>query len=138
MKNNIILNEGYSHPKLIFEKANGNKIIIKNNFLYDLSYSSGVVFLGHNHYIFKNSLKQFIKKKKSIFSNPNIYAYKLAQTVKKFFSNFNKIIFCNTGSESVIKALRICRAINKKNLIVCVVGSWHGSVDQTLFFPKKD
>jgi glutamate-1-semialdehyde 2,1-aminomutase len=138
MKNNIILNEGYSHPKLIFEKASGNKILIKNNFLYDLSYSSGVVFLGHNHYIFKNSLKQFINKKISIFSNPNIYAYKLAQTIKKFFSNFNKIIFCNTGSESVIKALRICRAINKKKFIVCVVGSWHGSVDQTLFFPKKN
>ena len=34
--------------------------------------------------------------------------------------------------------MRICRAISKKKFIVCVVGSWHGSVDQTLFFPKKN
>jgi len=138
MKNNIILNEGYNKPKLIFDKGIGNKIIIGNKSLYDLSYSSGVIFLGHNHYIFKKSLKECIKKKISIFSNPNIYAYKLAKTIKIFFSNFNKIIFCSTGSESVIKALRVSRSINKKEIIVCTVGSWHGSVDQTLFSPKKN
>jgi glutamate-1-semialdehyde 2,1-aminomutase len=138
MKNNIILNEGYNNPKLIFDKGIGNKIIIENRALYDLSYSSGVIFLGHNHYIFKKSLKECINKKISIFSNPNIYAYKLAKTIKSFFSNFNKIIFCSTGSESVIKALRVSRAINKKNIVVCPVGSWHGSVDQTLFSPKKN
>jgi glutamate-1-semialdehyde 2,1-aminomutase len=138
MKNDLILNEGYNNPKLIFDKGNGNKIVVKNKFLYDLSYSSGVIFLGHNHYIFKHSLKECINKKISIFSNPNIYAYKLAKTIKSFFSNFNKVIFCSTGSESVIKALRICRAVSKKNIVVCVVGSWHGSVDQTLFFPKTD
>lgn len=138
MKNNIILNEGYNNPRLIFDKGIGNKIIIKNKFLYDLSYSSGVIFLGHNHYIFKNSLKECVNKKISIFSNPNIYAYKLAKNIKSFFSNFNKIIFCSTGSESVIKALRVSRAINKKKIVVCPVGGWHGSVDQTLFSPKKN
>jgi len=138
MKNNLILNEGYSNPRLIFDKGSGDKIGVKNKFIYDLSYSSGVIFLGHNHYIFKNSLKEFINKKISIFSNPNLYAYKLAKTIKFFFPNFKKIIFCSTGSESVIKALRICRAISKKNIVVSVVGSWHGSVDQTLFFPKKN
>jgi glutamate-1-semialdehyde 2,1-aminomutase len=138
MKSNIILNEGYNNSKLIFDKGNGNKIVVKNKFLYDLSYSSGVIFLGHNHYIFKDSLKECINKKISIFSNPNIYAYKLAKTIKSFFSNFNKVVFCSTGSESVIKALRICRAVSKKNIVVSVVGSWHGSVDQTLFFPKVD
>jgi glutamate-1-semialdehyde 2,1-aminomutase len=138
MKNNIILNEGYSKAKLIFDKASGNKILVNKKFLYDLSYSSGVVFLGHNHNIFKKSLKEFINNKISFFSNPNIYAYKLAHSIKKFFPFFSKVIFCSTGSESVIKALRICRAISEKKIIVCVVGSWHGSVDQTLFFPKKN
>lgn len=138
MNKNIILNEGYKNPKLIFDKGVGNKIVIKNKSLYDLSYSSGVIFLGHNHFIFKNSLKECINKKISIFSNPNIYAYKLAKTIKNFFPYFNKVIFCSTGSESVIKALRISRAVSKKDIVVCAVGSWHGSVDQTLFFPKKN
>lgn len=137
MKNNIILNEGYGNPEYIFEKAKGNKIIIGKKNLFDLSYCSGVLFLGHNHNIFRRSLKDYVNKHISIFSNPNIYAYKLAKSIKNFIK-FKKVIFCNTGSESVIKALRISRTINSKKIIVCVTGSWHGSVDQTLFAPKKN
>jgi glutamate-1-semialdehyde 2,1-aminomutase len=134
----MILNEIFIKSKVNFEKARGNKIILGKNFLFDLSYCNGVIFLGHNHYIFKDSLKFFINKNISFFSNSNIYAIKLSRTIKYFFSNFNKIIFCSTGSESVTKALRISRAMNSKQLIVCVTGSWHGSVDQTLFSPKKN
>jgi len=103
-----------------------------------LSYCSGVLFLGHNHEIFKKSIKDIYKRNISIFSNPNIHAIKLSKTIKSFFSNFKKIVFCNTGSESVIKALRISRSINSKKIIICVTGSWHGSVDQTLFAPQKN
>ena len=134
----MILNEVFFKSKINFEKAKGNKILIKKNFLFDLSYCSGVVFLGHNHYAFKKSLKYFLSKNISFFSNSNIYAIKLAKNIKYFFSNFKKVIFCSTGSESVIKALRISRTLNSKQLIVCVTGSWHGSVDQTLFSPQKN
>jgi glutamate-1-semialdehyde 2,1-aminomutase len=134
----MILNEVFFKSKINFEKAKGNKILIKKNFLFDLSYCNGVVFLGHNHYAFKKSLKYFLSKNISFFSNSNIYAIKLAKNIKYFFSNFKKVIFCSTGSESVIKALRISRTLNSKQLIVCVTGSWHGSVDQTLFSPQKN
>ena len=33
MKNNIILNEGYSKAKLIFDKASGNKILVNKKYL---------------------------------------------------------------------------------------------------------
>jgi glutamate-1-semialdehyde aminotransferase len=134
----MILNEIYLKSKINFQKAKGNKILLGKKFLFDLSYCNGVIFLGHNHYIFKESLKYFLNKNISFFSNSNIYAVKLAKTIKYFFSNFNNIIFCSTGSESVTKALRISRAMNSKQFIVCVTGSWHGSVDQTLFSPKKN
>jgi len=134
----MILNEIFLKSKINFEIAKGNKIILGKNFLFDLSYCSGVIFLGHNHYIFKESLKFFLNKNISFFSNSNIYAVKLAKTIKHFFSNFKKIIFCSTGSESITKALRISRAMSSKQFIVCVTGSWHGSLDQTLFSPKKN
>jgi glutamate-1-semialdehyde 2,1-aminomutase len=133
----MILNEGYS-TKYFSEKGEGSRVIIDKKSFYDLSYCNGVLFLGHNSSVFKKTLKYFLKNKISIFSNPNIHAVNLAKTVKFFFSNFSKIIFCNTGAESVIKALRISRAINHKKIIVCVTGSWHGSVDQTLFSSKKN
>ena len=40
---------------------------------------------------------------------------------------------CATGSEANMKALRIARAITKKNKIVMISGSWHGSVDELLY-----
>jgi len=50
----------------------------------------------------------------------------------------DKIIFCNTGSEAITKSLRICRSLNKKKYIVNATGSWHGSVDQFLFYPDEN
>ena len=74
----------------------------------------------------------------SVFAHPNVHALKFSKTIKKIFPNFAKIIFCNSGTEAVIKALRICEALSKKKYIVSVAGSWHGSVDQLLYFPNKN
>ena len=58
--------------------------------------------------------------------------------IKFFFPNFEKIIFCTTGSESVSKSLRLAKSINpNKQLLISVSGSWHGSTDQTLFYQNK-
>ena len=37
----------------------------------------------------------------------------------------------------MLKSLRISKSLNKKKLTVNVTGSWHGSVDQLLFYPNK-
>ena len=138
MKNKIVLNERYQKPKFYIEKGFNDKILIKNNLFYDLSFCSGVLILGHNSKILKKTLKEFSKKNISLFADPNIYAEQLAKKIKFFFPKFHNIVFCNSGTESMIKALRICRSLNKKKLIVSVSGSWHGSVDQTLYAPGKN
>ena len=57
--------------------------------------------------------------------------------LKKKFPNFSKFIFCNSGSEAVLKTLRICKAITNKKIIFAVSGSWHGSVDKLLYNADK-
>ena len=49
-----------------------------------------------------------------------------------------KIIFCNSGSEAVLKSLRLARALNGKSKIALVTGGWHGSVDQLLYRTDKN
>lgn len=137
MTNRIVLNERYQNTDFFIQKAKGDEIFIKNKKFYDLSFCSGVLILGHGNRILRNTLKDYNKKNISIFADPNIYTEKLAKKIKFFFPSFNKIVFCNSGTESVIKALRICKSINNKKLIVSVTGSWHGSVDQTLYSPDK-
>ena len=134
---NIILNEGYKDCKILFERGENDKIFFKNKAYIDLSNCTGSLILGHNSNIFKKSLKLYLKKKISIFAHPNTHAINFSKNIKKNFPSFSRIIFCNSGAEAVLKSLRISKSLNKKKLTVNVTGSWHGSVDQLLFYPNK-
>ena len=134
---NIILNEGYKDCKILFERGENDKIFFKNKAYIDLSNCTGSLILGHNSNVFKKSLKLYLKKKISIFAHPNTHAINFSKNIKKNFPSFSRIIFCNSGAEAVLKSLRISKSLNKKKLTVNVTGSWHGSVDQLLFYPNK-
>lgn len=137
MKNNI-LNEGYANSKIFFEKAYKDKIYEKNKIFIDLSNCAGSILLGHNYNYFNKSIKEYVNKKISNFAHPNVHASNFSKTIKKIFPSFSDLIYCNSGTEAVTKSLRVCRAISKKKLIVSVSGSWHGSVDNLLFYPGKN
>ncbi len=124
--------------KNLLHKANRSFIYIKKSKFFDLSLNSGVLLLGHNHQVFKKTLSQ-IKNCSLTNFNRKETSEKILKYIKFYFKSAYKLIFCTTGSEAIIKAIRISKAINKnKNKIFIVSGSWHGSVDQTLFFSKKD
>jgi len=133
----LILNEGYTNLNAYFEKGTGAKIKIKNKYYFDLSNCAGSIVLGHSNQVFKKLLRNIINKNISNFAYPNIYSAKLAALICKKIKNIKKIIFCNSGTEAVIKSLRISRAINTKKKVVSVSGSWHGSVDQLLYSPNE-
>ena len=104
--NNSILNEGYNSKGPKFIKAKGS-YIFDGKKLIDLSFCAGSIILGHNHYVFKNAIKHYLKKDISNFAAPNIYAENYAKKLTKKFKNCSKIIFCNSGTEAIIKSLRI-------------------------------
>lgn len=134
---NLILNEGYKGNTILFEKGIKDKIYTKNKSFIDTSNCAGSLLLGHNHRVFKKAIKEYSKKNFSIFSHPNSHAIKFSKNIKKKFNWFEKIVFCNTGSEAITKALRICKSLNNKKFIINATGSWHGSVDQFLFYPDS-
>ena len=104
----IIANEGYQEKPFLFEYGIGEKIYLKNkNYFFDLSNCAGSLILGHNSQIFRNSINSYLKKNISVFAHPNTHADDFSKTIKKFFPNFSKIIFCNSGTEAVVKSLRL-------------------------------
>ena len=126
----------YSIKKI--EHANKNNIFIGSKKYFDLSLHSGVLLLGHNHPIFLKTLKEIISQKISLSNIKSDNINKILSLIKFYFKSAYKLIFCTTGSESVIKTIRICKSITKnKNKIFLVSGGWHGSVDQTLFHSNK-
>jgi glutamate-1-semialdehyde 2,1-aminomutase len=134
---NHLLNEGYD-SKLKISSAIGSKIKINKKIILDLSYCAGSLLLGHNSKVFKNSLKDLVKLNIGNYAAPNIHAESLSKILKKFFPHYHKFILCNSGSEAIIKAIRIAKSLTEKELIISVSGSWHGSVDQFLFSPDKN
>ena len=134
---NLILNEGYQKTKVFFEGGYKDKIKHQGKHYIDLSNCAGSLILGHNSKIYREILKKYLKINASNFAHPNNYAVDYSKTIKKIFPSFDKIIFCNSGTEAVTKALRVSRTLNKKECIVSVVGSWHGSVDSLLFQPDN-
>ena len=112
-----ILNEGYNYSKLASTSI-GSKIKINDKLFIDLSNCAGSNIIGHNNKIIKKAIKDITKKNISNYAFPNIYAKTFSDTLKKIFPHFEKFIFCNSGSEAVIKGLRICRAVSGKNVII--------------------
>ncbi len=137
LKNKInILNERYNRKSFI-KKGVGPYIYLESKKYFDLSYGSGTLILGHNSNYFKKLLNNINKKNISLYSEPNSQATLFAQTLKKINKNLEKFIFCNSGTEAVFKALRIAKAISRKNIIISVTGSWHGSADKLLFHRRN-
>lgn len=133
-----ILNEGYANNKFLLEKGKDSFVYFNKKKYFDLTSGGGCLLLGHNNKILKDSIKKFLKLNISNFALPNKYAFELSKNIKRIYPQFKKIIFCNSGAEANLKALRICRALTKKNKVINVTGSWHGSVDQFLFKAKKN
>jgi glutamate-1-semialdehyde 2,1-aminomutase len=133
-----LLNEGYQNNKFLLEKGKDSFVYLKKKKYFDLTSGGGCLLLGHNNKILRKSIKEFLKLQISNFSSPNKYAYELSKNIKKIYPQFKKIIFCNSGAEANLKALRICRALTKKDMVINVAGSWHGSVDQFLFTSDKN
>ena len=125
---------------ITLKKAENDYIYINKKKYFDLSLQNGVLLFGHNNQIFKYTLKKIIEKKISLSNLDYSKIHKkIFSLIKKNFKSTYKLVYCTTGSESVTKAIRIARALKKnKSKIFIVNGSWHGSVDQTLFFSKNN
>lgn len=130
---NYILNEGYEDLNNLFTSAKGSNIYINNKKYLDLSLCAGSHILGHNSIIFNKAIKNILKMDISNFAAKNKYAVELSNTLKKIFPEYEKFVFCNSGTEAVMKSLRVARAVSKKNIIISTTGSWHGSTSELLF-----
>jgi glutamate-1-semialdehyde 2,1-aminomutase len=130
-----VYNEGYNKSNNFFVRGYKNVILDKNhNKFIDLTSSGGTLLLGHNNDVLKKSILSFVKNKFSNFALPNDHARNLTKNINKILPQFTQIIFCNSGAEANLKAIRIARAITGKDQIISITGSWHGSLDQFLFF----
>ena len=132
-----IMNEGYVGGDDFITSGKGSNITINKKKVLDLSLCAGSLILGHNSKIYRDSVREVLKLNISNFAAKNLHAANLSKTLKRIFPQYSKFIFCNSGTEAVIKSLRVARAVSKKDVIISVSGSWHGSTGELLFTNDK-
>ncbi|QOY54557.1 aminotransferase class III-fold pyridoxal phosphate-dependent enzyme [Candidatus Sulfurimonas marisnigri] len=132
MKNkSLVLNEGYAPDdnKLYIKESYDCYIKdVKNNIYIDTAMGGGSFVLGHAQKFIQNEIIKQLKKG-SLYTLPNEKTHELASLLNQAIPNFNRFVFCSTGSEATMRAIRIARAYTNKKKIAIFSGSWHGSHD---------
>jgi len=128
----MILNEFYTSDATYIESANGAFIKDTNGKEYiDLCLGAGTHILGHSHSVIVDQIDHQIRNG-TLYIAPNPIACKFSETLHKA-TGFDRFIFCSTGADATMRAMRIARAYSGKKKIALFSGGWHGGHDNALF-----
>lgn len=101
---------------------------IDGNSLLDASNNFMVMIHGHRHAPTLNAIKAQVDHGIS-FGLPTAAEVGLAEHLCERIDSVDRIVFCNTGSEAVMHAMKAARALTQRPKIVKCEGLYHGSYD---------
>ncbi len=120
----------------VCDKADGAFVYdLDGNRLTDLTMGFGSILFGHNHAPIRQAVEDQLKKSWSVGPISPL-AGTLAQNISAHTGN-ERVAFFNSGTEAVMVALRLAKAVTRKNYIVYFKVSYHGTHD-TLLSLKSD
>lgn len=103
---------------------------IDGNEYIDLTMGFGVNLFGHNPDFVARALEEQMKLGVEIGPQSPL-ASEVAALICEF-TGMDRVTFCNTGSESVMAAVRAARTVTGKSKIVYFTGDYHGTHDEVL------
>jgi len=97
--------------------------------LIDTTMGSGAQIIGHNNTLTKKTGEQI--ERGTIYSIPNHHTDEVNSYLKEYINPYfdEQYIFCNSGTEANMRAIRLARAYTGKNLVGRFHGGWHGGLD---------
>ena len=116
---------------LVSDKSDGAFIWdIDNNKYIDLTMGFGSILFGHNYTPIRKVIETQLAKSWSV-GPISPMAGELAQKIATA-TQTERVAFFNSGTEAIMVALRIAKAITKKKYVVFFKGSYHGTFDPLL------
>ncbi len=113
-------------------RAKGSKIYdIDGNEYIDYVGSWGPMILGHAHPKVLKAIATASRKGTS-FGAPTLAETALAKKIIAAFDSVEKVRLVSSGTEAVMSAIRLARGYTKKDLIIKMVGCYHGHSDSLL------
>lgn len=118
-------------PRFIAKGKGAYLIDADDNRYVDLVLSWGPLILGHAH---KEVLAAVIQSARlgTTFGAPTELEVRLAETVVETFPSVEMVRFVSSGTEAVMSAVRLARAVTKRQKIVKFDGCYHGHSDALL------
>jgi glutamate-1-semialdehyde 2,1-aminomutase len=129
-----ILNEGYDSrlETDYIVRAEGCHIWDAAGRKYvDLAMGGGSMVLGHGNREVEEAIHEQASKG-TVFAAPHMAVHEMGELLAQCLPWFGGFVFCNSGSEAVMRLARIARAVTGKRKIGLFSGCWHGSWDGTL------
>lgn len=134
----MIYNEGYApDPGSIgatgyITRAEGCRVWGPGGQEYiDLALGGGSMILGHAHPAVVEAVARQARDG-TIYAAPHAAVHRMDELLNRFISWLPGRVWCNSGSEAVMRLCRIARAVTRKRKIGLFSGGWHGSWDGTL------
>lgn len=133
---------GVNSPVRAFRSVGGTPLFIDrgdgchiwdvdDNKFIDFCGSWGPLILGHNSKAIRESVIQAVEKGTS-FGTPTRQENELAELILQHNPLLEKIRFVSSGTEAVMSAIRLARAVSGKSVIIKFEGCYHGHVDSLL------
>jgi len=123
---------GHDPYPLFMQKAKGSHIWdVDGNEFIDLLMSYGVLINGHAHPRIMEALRKQLEDG-TIFGTPTELELKTAKKFREMVPS-DMVLFCNSGTEATMHAIRMARAVTGKDRIVKFEGAYHGQHDYVMF-----
>ena len=124
--------KGVGGTPIFFARGKGPYLIdVDGNRYLDLVGSWGPLILGQADTSVLNAVRR-VMKKGFTFGAPSALETELAVWVKKAFPSIEKVRFVSSGTEAVLSAIRLARAVSGKKRIIKFDGCYHGHGDSLL------
>jgi len=116
---------------IIAKRSQGSKLWdVDGNEYIDLAMGFGVNLFGHSPSFITDALQEQLRNGIHLGPQSNL-AGPVAELICEL-TGMERVIFCNSGTEAVMAALRIARTVTGRNKVALFAGSYHGSFDGTL------
>ena len=125
------------HPIYIREAKGSRVTDVDGNEYIDLTMGFGPHLLGHAPDIVVDAVKEAAERGLQ-YALHNPYQERLARLLVEASPCAEKVVFCNSGTEATMYAIRAARAYTGKSKIGMFDGSYHGAHDYALVRAAKD
>ncbi|MEX2264265.1 MAG: aspartate aminotransferase family protein [Bryobacteraceae bacterium] len=131
-----------TNPNIVFVKGSGSRLTdADGNEYIDYHGAFAPHLLGHSHPAVNQAVKAVLDEGCSLFgSGPTELEGRLADLICSHLPWIEQVVFLNSGSEATAQAIRLARAVTRKDHIIVAQGGyngWHNDVACNLATPLE-